>query len=112
MTLFIRLLFCLAIAGILLYKMIDNINELTELRLAIPMLSKELLEIREHNLELQYAIAHFESADNLMKIANRPEFGHLRFPSVDEIIVLPEHDPKTDNTIVNYQQNLTLNLSC
>ncbi len=90
MGLLIRLLLCISFAGLALYKYIDKLNELTELRLSIPVLTREVKEIHEKNLELQYAIEHFESPGHLMELARRPEFGHLRYPSTREVILLPE----------------------
>lgn len=90
MGLFIRLLICISFAGLLLYKSIDKHNDLTELRLSIPRLAREVKEIREKNVELQYAIECFESPLHLMDLARQPEFGHLKYPSLQEIIVLPE----------------------
>lgn len=86
----IRLLLCISIAGLALYKYIDKLNELTELRLSIPVLAREVKEIHEKNIELQYAIEHFESPVHLMEIARKPEFGHLKYPSISEVILLPE----------------------
>ncbi len=90
MGLFIRLLICISFTGLALYKYIDKVNELTELRLLIPVLTKEVKEIHEQNLELQYAIKSFESPLHLMELARKPEFGHLKYPSLDEVILLPE----------------------
>lgn len=90
MGLMIRLLICLCFTGLLLYKYIDNLNELTELQLRIPALLKEVKDINEKNLELQYEIERFESPIHLMELARKPEFGYLKHPSIDKIIVLPE----------------------
>src|SRR5277367_4512026 len=90
MGLFIRLLICISFTGLALYKYIDKINELTELRLLIPVLSREVKEIHEQNLELQYAIECFESPLHLMELARKPEFGHLKYPFFNEIILLQE----------------------
>lgn len=90
MELFIRLLICISFAGLALYKYIDKLNELTELRLSVPVLTREVKEIREKNLELKYAIDTFESPLHLMELARKPEFGHLKYPSINEIIQLPE----------------------
>lgn len=90
MGLFIRLLICISCAGLVLYKYIDKLNELTELQLSIPILAREVKEIGEQNLELEYAIDCFESPLHLMELARKPEFGHLKYPSIDEIILLPE----------------------
>lgn len=90
MGVLIRLLLCISIAGLALYKYIDKLNELTELRLSIPVLAREVKEIQEKNIELQYTIEHFESPVHLMEIARKPEFGHLKYPSISEVILLPE----------------------
>lgn len=90
MGLFIRLLLCISLSGFVLYKYIDKLNELTELRLSIPILTREVKSIREKNLELQYAIDTFESPLHLMELLRKPEFGHLKYPSLKEIIQLPE----------------------
>lgn len=90
MGLFIRLLICISISGFALYKYIDKLNELTELRLSIPIITREVKSIREKNVELQYAIDTFESPLHLMELLRKPEFGHLKYPSLNEIIQLPE----------------------
>lgn len=90
MGLFIRLLICISCVGLALYKSIDKLNELTELRLSIPILVREVKEVHEKNLELHYAIDCFESPLHLMELARKPEFGHLKYPSLNEVVLLPE----------------------
>lgn len=90
MGMLIRLLICISFAGLMLYKYIDKLNDLTELRLSIPTLAREVKEIHEQNLELQYAIDCFESPLHLMELARKPEFGHLKYPFINEILLLPE----------------------
>lgn len=88
MGLFIRLFICIFCVGLTLYKSIDDLNDLTELQLAIPALSKELQEIKEKNLELRYEIERFESPLHLMELSRQPEFGHLKYPSINEVTIL------------------------
>lgn len=90
MGLFVRTLICISFAGFVLYKYIDKLNELTEVRLSIPILAREVKEIEEKNLELLYAIDTFESPLHLMELARKPEFGHLKYPTLNEIVQLPE----------------------
>lgn len=90
--LFVRLLICISCMGFVLYKSIDKMNELTELRLSIPLLKQEVKEIQEKNLELQYKIEQFESIPHLLELSKQPEFGHLKYPTRDAIIVLREYD--------------------
>lgn len=91
MGLFIRLLICISFVGLVLYKYIDKLNDLTEIRLSIPVLGREVKEIHERNLELRYAIDCFESPLHLMELARKPEFGHLKYPSLNEVMLLPEN---------------------
>lgn len=93
MGLIIRLLICVIFACFLLYREIDKRNELTEIQLLIPALTKEVNEIQEKNLELEYEIESFQSPLHLMELIRRPEFGHLKFTSLDEEIFLPEATP-------------------
>lgn len=88
--LLIRLLVCISFVGLVLYKYIDKLNDLTELRLSIPVLVREVKEIHEQNLEFQYCIDSFESPLHLMELASKPEFGHLKYPCIDDILLLPE----------------------
>jgi hypothetical protein len=90
MGLLLRLWLCIFIAGITLYKYIDKLNELTELRLSIPVLTKELNEIQEKNLEFRYAIEQFESPVHLMELARKPEFGHLKYPPITQVKMIEE----------------------
>jgi hypothetical protein len=90
MGLLIRLWICVFFAGLTLYKYIDKLNELTELRLTIPSITKELKEIQEKNTEFYYAIEQFENPAHLMELAKKPEFGHLKYPSMTDVLLIPE----------------------
>lgn len=88
MWLFARIMLCVLFVGVTLYKYIDKMNELTELRLSIPLLEKEVQEIREKNVELSFQIESFESPLHLLELIRKPEFGHLKYPLQDDVIVL------------------------
>jgi hypothetical protein len=90
MGLFVRVLICISFAGFLLYKYIDRMNELTEVRLSIPILTREVKEVREKIVELQYSIDTYESPLHLMELSRQPEFGFLKYPTLDEVIQLQE----------------------
>lgn len=92
----IRLLVCVFIAGLMLYKYIDKLNELTELQLAIPAVSKEVRDIHEKNIELQIEIERFESPIHLIELAKKPELGHLKFPPLTEVVLIPEPPARKD----------------
>lgn len=85
-----RLLVCILTASVMLLAYIEKQNDLTELRLAIPALAKELKSIQDENIRLKYEIERFESPSHLMELARKPEFSYLKFPYLsEEIIILP-----------------------
>lgn len=86
----LRIFVCIFAAGLTLFGYIEKQNELTELRLAIPTLDKEVKSLQEENTRLAYEIAHFESPAHLMELMRKPEYSHLRFPYVNEEIFLPK----------------------
>lgn len=88
-----RLFFCIAIAGLTLFAYIEKQNDLTELRLAIPALAKEVREIQEENIRLIYEIERFESPILLMEMMRKPEFSHLKHPYLNEEIFLSRRTP-------------------
>lgn len=97
MGLTIRLMICIFFAGLMLYLYIDKLNDMTELQLSIPLLAKEVQDIQEKNLELRYEIERFESPLHLMELARKPELGYLKYPSLDEVLILP--DPVTSKNL-------------
>lgn len=85
----VRLIMCLLIAGVALYVDIDQQNKLTELRLTIPLLLKELRGLEEGNNQLKYEIEQFESPIHLMELLRKPEFAHLKYPYTADVIEIP-----------------------
>ncbi len=86
----LRVLFCIGVAWWTMYSYIVKQNELTELRLAIPTLHKEVKALSEENQRLKYEIEQFESPIHLMELAHKPEFSHLKYPTFNEIVILEE----------------------
>lgn len=86
---FAQTLICILIAGVTVCLFIDKQNELTELRLTLPALAKEVRQIQEKNIRLQYEINQFESPIHLMELARKPEFGHLKYPYLNTIMTIP-----------------------
>lgn len=84
----VRILVCILAAGFALYAYIDKQNELTELRIAIPALEKKVKQIRIDNRRLLYELDKLKSPDQLMEFAERPEFGHLKYPRQEDVIIL------------------------
>jgi len=86
----IKLFICIFAAAFTIYAYIEKQNELTGLRIAIPTLAKELRQINEENIRLKYEIDQFESPIHLIELSRKPEFGHLKYPHVDDVIILNE----------------------
>ena len=81
---------CLSALAFCLLSYLEKQNELTELRLVIPKMEKEIKIIQEENQELIYQIQAFESPDHLIEMAMQPEFSHLKHPFQKEVLVLKE----------------------
>jgi hypothetical protein len=92
----VRFLICILFLGICVYSYIDFQNKITEMRILLPKLSAEVRRIEEENTHLIYELEMFESPQNLMKIAQKPEFAHLRFPTIQEVISLKQASPMQD----------------
>lgn len=88
-----------------LFGYIEKQNELTELRLAIPSLAKEVKSLQEENIRLTYEIEHFESPIHLMELMRKPEFSHLKYPFLPDEIFLPQGLPliETQNELISTQ---------
>lgn len=84
----IKILICIIAAGSFLYFYIDKQNEIVELRMAIPSLSKRVKAIHEENNQLKYQVDKFESPEHLMELSRQPEYSHLKFPKREEVIVI------------------------
>lgn len=84
----VRLLVAIVAVGTTVYGYIHKQNALTEIRLSIPTMQRDLKKIQDENIRLQYEIERFESPLHLMELGRKPEFGHLRYPSSKEVVVL------------------------
>lgn len=85
---FIRLFLCVFVLGMFLYAFISKQNQITQLRLQIPIAGRALQEIQEENTRLQFEIDQFENPMHLMELSRRPEFSHLKHPFANEIITI------------------------
>lgn len=88
-TLLARILVCILAMGVSLFAYIDKLNDLTILRLTIPTLAKQVKTLQEENTRLQYEIDRFESPIHLMELLRKPEFSHLKYPLLQDIVILP-----------------------
>ncbi len=90
---FIKSTICILFLGVCLYSYLDLQNGLTELRIRIPHLASEVRKVEEENTHLLFDIEAFESPENLLRLAKRPEFAHLRFPIGSDVLTLRQGAP-------------------
>lgn len=88
--LLVKLGVCLGVFGLCLYSYLDAQNNLTELKIRLPEVEKEIKLIREENRRLAYEIDLMENPNHLIELAHRPEFSHLKHPLIQEILTVPE----------------------
>ncbi len=89
-SLLLRLGFCLIVSGFCLYSYLETQNELTELKIRIPQVDRELKLVREENRKLAYEVERFQSPANLIEVARNPEYSHLKHPLLREVLTVPE----------------------
>jgi len=88
----LRVFFCIFIASLCLVLCVDKQNQLTVLRMEIPPLVKEVKRLQEENNRLMYEVNRFECPIHLMGLIHKPEYSHLKYPYLRDIIILPEGD--------------------
>lgn len=86
--LLIRLMLCVLTLGVFLYAYINRQNRITQLRLTIPQLGKELEKMASENSRLRFEVDRIENPQHLMELARRPEYRHLKHPVAKEVITL------------------------
>lgn len=87
---FTKITICIFFLGFCLYSYLDLQNGITKLRIRIPHLASEVRRIEEENTHLLYEIEAFESPENLLKLAQKREFSHLRFPVNQDVVTLKQ----------------------
>ena len=99
-----RAFLCIGTIAAFLYAYIDLQNEITKKRLEIPLLSKELKEIKEKNTCLHYQIDLFESPEHLMELASRSEYAHLKQPFLKDVLAFQEARPLDGKSSVKEEE--------
>ena len=89
-TFFLRFFISVAFAGFALYSYLTEQNKCTELKMRLPKIVKEIEAITQENAQLQYQIICFESPDHLLQLAKNPEYAHLKFPFVQDVLTVKE----------------------
>lgn len=81
---------CFSLFAFCLYSYLNEQNALTKLKMQLPQKEKEVVAIREEIQKLTYEADQFENPTNLIELAHRPEFCHLKHPVLKEILTVPE----------------------
>ncbi len=89
-ALLLKLGVCLGVLGLSVYFYLETQNELTQLKIRLPEVEKEIKIVREENRRLAYEIDQFENPSHLIELAHHPEFSHLKHPLLREILTVPE----------------------
>jgi preprotein translocase subunit SecD len=93
--LIVQVSLCLVMLAACLFSYLEKQNELTELRIYIPKLVKEIKLIQEENIAQRYQIQKFESPEHLMQLASDSKYSHLKYPLSKEVLVLQD-SPQLD----------------
>ena len=86
----VRFFLCLIISGLCLYSYLEKQNDVTDLAMKIPEVSKELRAIKEENARIKYTIEKFESPEHLLALMNTCQFSYLKFPINSDVVVVSE----------------------
>lgn len=86
----INLGFCVLIFSAFLFKYVDKLNYLTKLKLQLPKIEREIKDLFEKNTKLRYEIDKFENPNNLMELARKEQFSHLKHPLVKDVLKIKE----------------------
>lgn len=89
-NLLLKLGFCLSVFAFCLYSYLNMQNEVTQLKIRLPAVEKEIRLIQEENRHLSYEIEQFENPAHLIELIHHPEYAHLKHPLMKEILTVPE----------------------
>mgnify|MGYP003350924535 CR=1 FL=1 len=81
---------CLSAFALSLFSYLNMQNEVTQIKIQLPELEKQIRLIHEENQRLCYQIEQFENPAHLIELTHRPEYAHLRHPLLKEILIVPE----------------------
>ena len=88
----LKIFICILTLGLTLYFHIDRQNDLTELRIAIPALAKEVKSLEEENTRLRFELEIFQNPVHLMELMKKPEYSHLKFPYLKDELILQKRE--------------------
>ncbi len=111
--LMIRVFLCLSVFSLCLFSYLEKQNEVTQLKLHIPKVAKEIKALHEDNAKWQYEISQLESPENLMELARDSRYSHLRYPLTKDVLTMQQgialQSPAVDKSqTISIEPKLTL----
>ncbi len=85
-----RIFICISVFGISLFLYLDKLNDQNALKLQIPLIEKEIHELSQQNVELAFQLENFKNPQHLLELAQQPEYSHLKFPFMEEVMIVSE----------------------
>ena len=74
--------------GLGLFLYLDKLNQQTALRFQIPVVEKEIEELSHKNVQLAFQLENFNNPQHLLELAKQPEYSHLKFPFMEDVMVI------------------------
>ncbi len=87
-----RLLICIFVVALFLYTFINKQNEITELKIHIPKLAKQVRSLQDENALMRFEISRSENPHDLITLSRSPDFSYLKYPRTSDVIVIKEEE--------------------
>lgn len=87
---FVKTVFCALVFSLCFYSYLVKQNEVTELRIELPKIKKELEKLQAIHMGLQFQIEKFEHPSHLLELLAQKNYSHLKLPISSEIMKLHE----------------------
>ncbi len=87
-SLFVSLFGSFVFLAIAIYCYLEQQHHYKCAKLLLPKYSREIAFLREEVASYRYQINSFKNPEKLLKMVARPEYAHLSFPLVRDIITL------------------------
>ena|SRR3989338_1810058 len=81
--------------GCSLFSYLHTQNEVSKLKMELPMIAKEIESLYSENQKLKFEVECFENPLHLIELARQPQFSHMRFPMENEILSIPPKEKES-----------------
>lgn len=86
-----QLFYCVSVAALTLWALVDQQNQVTELQLYLPQLEKDVSRLKEKNNDIRHQLARLSNPKKLLTLLTT-DYAYLMFPDEGEVleILCPE----------------------